>query len=266
MRGLLKNIVLLAIFVLVFALSQIVVGFVVVSLSPDGLDDRGFMCLYFISMFIVYMATTTIERVTFKAVTPINNSRRGFNPVAILSGVILLIAISVVLAPLSEVLPSSNRDFPEGALTLVTIVILAPIFEEMIFRGRLYNILHRNGSPFMAASLSALAFGVVHLEPVVVIEALVVGVVFSYLYIVRRSIVAPIILHMCNNAMAYALLVLSYRDESLLSLFGEGLAPTVAYIVSVAIVLVCAVIIIRRMLVERRNERRVAEEEEEIDE
>lgn len=266
MRGLLKNILLLAVFTMIFALSQIVVGFVVILLSPAGIDDFCFMCIYFFSMILCYLAITILERRVYGRVVPIDNSRRGCNPVTILAGVVLLFAISILLAPLGEILPVDSREFPDGPFTLITIVVLAPIFEEMIFRGRLYNIFHHNGSPLTAATLSALAFGLVHLEPYVIIEALVVGVVFSYYYIAKRSIFTPILLHMCNNAFAYALLVLSYRGESLLNLLGDGMMITIAYGVSAAIVAVCAIIVFRRLIIERRNERRVIEEEEEIDE
>lgn len=266
MRGLLKNILLLAVFTMIFALSQIVVGFVVIPLSPAGIDDFCFMCIYFFSMILCYLAITILERRVYGRVVPIDNSRRGCNPVTILAGVVLLFAISILLAPLGEILPVDSREFPDGPFTLITIVVLAPIFEEMIFRGRLYNIFHHNGSPLTAATLSALAFGLVHLEPYVIIEALVVGVVFSYYYIAKRSIFTPILLHMCNNAFAYALLVLSYRGESLLNLLGDGMMITIAYGVSAAIVAVCAIIVFRRLIIERRNERRVIEEEEEIDE
>ncbi|MBQ8492709.1 MAG: CPBP family intramembrane metalloprotease [Alistipes sp.] len=266
MRGFVKNILLLAIFIVLFCLSQLAVGIVALKLNGGVVTDFSYMCVYFFSMLVCYLVASFIERQTFGRITPIDNSKRGFNPVTILTGVILLVAISIALTPLAEMLPADSRSFPEGTFTLISIVILAPIFEEMIFRGRLYNIFHHNGSPLTSASLSALAFGIVHLEPIVIIEALIVGVVFSYFYIVRRSIIAPIILHMCNNALAYALLVLSYRDESLLNLFGEGLAPTIAYIVSVLIIILSAVIIIRRLLIERRNERRVVPDEEEIDE
>lgn len=265
MRGFVKNIALLLIFVVLFGMTQIVATMVVVN-TFGTMTDVGFMLTYFIAMLLCYIAVTIMERYTFGRVAPIENSKRGFNPVTILTGVVLLIAISIVLAPLSEVLPADRRTLPEGTFTLISVVILAPIFEEMIFRGRLYNIFHHNGSPLTAASLSALAFGMVHLEPIVIIEALIVGVVFSYFYIVRCSIIAPIILHMCNNALAYALLVLSYRDESFMELLGEGMKLTVVYATSAVIVVACFAIIIRRMLVERRNERRVVEEEEEIDE
>ena len=181
---------------------------------------------------------------------------------AILLGVVLLFAISVVLSPLGELLPADQRSFPNGPYTLIAVVVLAPIFEEVIFRGRLYNILYRRSSPLMSASMSALAFGIVHLEPIVVIEALVVGIVFSYFYIAKRSIITPIILHMCNNAFAYALVVLSYGGVPLLEIGGNENVARIAYIVSAIVVFVGMAIILRGFILERRRERRVEECEE----
>jgi membrane protease YdiL (CAAX protease family) len=171
--------------------------------------------------------------------------------------VVLIVAISVVLLPLDSVLAPDSRTFTDDPCTLITVVILAPIFEEMIFRARLYNILSRNTSPLMSASLSAVAFGVVHMQPIVVVEALVVGVVLSYFYLSKRSIFAPIILHSFSNALSYALILLSYRGESLRSLVGSGEMQVAVYIVAVLIVMCGAAAILRFFVKEKRRARGV---------
>lgn len=262
MGNFLKNIGIFIIFILIFALSQLVVGFVVVGVITGGqLNDTAFMLTYFFSMLLCYLLATTLERVTCKSVQPINNARGGFNPTTILMGVVLLVAMSVVLSPLGELLPAVQRSFPNGPCTLITVVVLAPIFEEVIFRGRLYNILHRRSSPMMSASMSALAFGIVHFEPMVVVEALLAGVIFSYFYIRKRSIITPIILHMCNNSLAYALIVLSYGGVPLSELTGDERVMQIAYGVSVVVLIVGMFVVLRGFALERRRERRVEESE-----
>ena len=194
----------------------------------------------------------------FKRVAPVYNLKEGFDPIAILLGVVLIFAISVILLPLEEVLSPDSRTFPDGFGTLLTVVLLAPIFEEMIFRARLYNILSRNTSPLMSASLSAIAFGVVHLEPIVVIEALLVGVVLSYFYLSKRSIFTPIILHIFNNAFAYALVMLSYNGKSLRELIGNSADVHLGvYLLCSLIVVVGSVFIIRFFVLEKRRMRGV---------
>lgn len=256
MKRFFKNIGLLTMFVFLFGVSMLFVGATVAITMPELPADVNFILTYFISMITVYGMMLLIERVAFKRIAPVYNSCRGFDPLAILMGVILMLAISVVLLPLDGVLPSDSRSFPDGPLTLLSVVVLAPIFEEMIFRGRLYNILSRNSSPLMSASLSAIAFGVVHLEPTVIIEALFAGVVLSYFYLRKRSIITPIILHMCNNAFAYALVVLSYGGESLRNLIGSNAhEQLIAYIVCSVVVVIGAVVIVSFFVREKRRVR-----------
>ena len=258
MKRFFKSVGLTTMFVFVFALCMLVVGGLVTIGMPTLSADVSFMLLYFTSMIAVYGATILIEKVAFKRVASVYNSRGGFDPVAILFGVVLIFAISVILLPLEEILSPDTRTFPDGFCTLLTVVLLAPIFEEMIFRARLYNILSRNTSPLMSASLSAIAFGVVHLEPIVVIEALLVGVVLSYFYLSKRSIITPIILHIFNNAFAYALVVLSYNGESLRELIGGSADVHLGvYLLCLLIVVAGAVFIIRFFVLEKRRMRGV---------
>ena len=258
MKRFFKSVGLTTMFVFVFALCMLVVGSLVAVGMPNLPADVSFMLCYFISMIAVYGATILIEKVAFKRVAPVYNLKEGFDPIAILLGVVLIFAISVILLPLEEVLSPDSRTFPDGFGTLLTVVLLAPIFEEMIFRARLYNILSRNTSPLMSASLSAIAFGVVHLEPIVVIEALLVGVVLSYFYLSKRSIFTPIILHIFNNAFAYALVMLSYNGKSLRELIGNSADVHLGvYLLCSLIVVVGSVFIIRFFVLEKRRMRGV---------
>ena len=257
MKRFFKSMGLATMFVFVFAVCMLAVGAVFTIFAPNIPADVNFMLIYFCSMIAAYGAVLLIERMTFKRLLPVYNSKAGFDPVAILLGVVLIFAISIVLLPLEGVMSADSRVFPNGPCTLVSVVLLAPIFEEMIFRARLYNILSRNTSPLMSASLSAVVFGAVHMQPIVVVEALLVGVVLSYFYLSKRSIIAPIILHIFNNAFAYALTVLSYRGESLRAIVGSGEMQLIVYLVATAIVVCGAIVILRFFVKEKRRMRGV---------
>lgn len=245
MRRFFKTILYWLLFLLVFLVAQLIAAFVLGFLGCDLYSDEGFMLSYALAMGVTYFAFTGVEKLVFKRIVSIEVKAKGFDPVIILAGVILLIALSVVLSPLATMLPPDSRAFPDGPYTLLSVVVLAPILEELIFRGRYYNVLNRNASPLAAASLSAVAFGLVHMEPIVVIEALLVGVILSFFYLSTRSIFAPIILHMCNNAIAYALVVLSYQGEPLTNIIGNQDTTLIVYIVSAVIVAIGAVVILR---------------------
>lgn len=77
---------------------------------------------------------------------------------------------------------------------------------------------------------------------------------FSYAYVRTRSIITPIILHMCNNALAYALTILSYNEKSLLELVDSEAYFLIIYVVSAVIVSVAMVGVVVRLVRVRRQE------------
>ena len=257
MKRFFKSVGILTMFLFLFVVVMLLVGGVVEITLPNMSEDVRLMLAYFCSMIAVYGMTILIERVAFKRVLPVYNAKSGFNPVVLLLGFILTLSVSVILLPLEHLLSPDSRTFSDGFGTLLMVVLLAPIFEEMVFRARLYNILSRNTSPFISASLSAIAFGVVHLQPIVIIEALFMGVIFSYFYLSQRSIFTPIMLHIFNNSIAYALIVLSYRGETLHDIVGGGDMTVVVYVVSAIIAICGAVVIARFFKAEKRRGRGV---------
>ena len=257
MKRFFKSVGILTMFLFLFVVVMLLVGGVVEITLPNMSKDVRQMLAYFCSMIAVYGMTILVERVVFKRVLPVYNAKSGFNPVVLLLGFILTLSVSVILLPLEHLLSPDSRTFSDGFGTLLMVVLLAPIFEEMVFRARLYNILSRNTSPFISASLSAIAFGVVHLQPIVIIEALFMGVIFSYFYLSQRSIFTPIMLHIFNNSIAYALIVLSYRGETLHEIVGGGEMTVVVYVVSAIIAICGAVVIARFFKAEKRRGRGV---------
>jgi membrane protease YdiL (CAAX protease family) len=257
MKRFYKSVGILTMFLFLIVVVMMLVGGVVEITLPNVSEDIRLMLAYFCSMIAVYGMTILIERVAFKRVLPVYNAKSGFNPVVLLWGFILTLSVAVILLPLEHLLSPDSRTFSDGFGTFLVVVLLAPILEEMVFRARLYNILSRNTSPFISASLSALAFGVVHMEPIVIIEALFMGVIFSYFYLSQRSIFTPIMLHIFNNSVAYALIVLSYRGETMHDIVGGGEMAVAVYVVCAIIAICGAVVIARFFNAEKRRSRGV---------
>lgn len=257
-------------FLLVIMLATLVVGMFAphidgIITKSGAVSDFGFMAIYFFTMLLVYILTTCYERRAYSLRIPIDNGIRGFDPVTILWGVILLFATSIALRPLSEYLPADERSFNNGEWTLLTTVVLAPIFEEYIFRGRLISLLRHSVSPSVAVLLSSLIFAFSHGVSIVTVSAFVAGILFGYIYILRRSIIAPIILHMCNNAIAYALMVLSYRDEPIEKIIDTSISYTLIYGIAATITLVGIIHIIHTFRCADRASRAVIVASQDID-
>jgi uncharacterized protein len=83
----------------------------------------------------------------------------------------------------------------------ISIVLVAPLAEEFIFRGVVLHRLAAKIGVLPAVVFSALLFGAAHLN----IYAISIGISFIFvtlLYLKTRALVVPILYHMMNNAMS----------------------------------------------------------------
>lgn len=87
-------------------------------------------------------------------------------------------------------------------LTAFSAIIAAPIVEELIFRGFLFGRLNYKYGLLIAILLPSVLFGVLHSDP---IDAFIFAVFMTLIRIKYNSIIAPIIVHMANNAIAIVL-------------------------------------------------------------
>lgn len=92
----------------------------------------------------------------------------------------------------------------------ILIIIVAPLSEELFFRGFMYAGLRRSMPIWPAALVSGAIFGSLHLaggNVGVAIQLTVFGVILAYLYERTGSLWAPILAHALNNTIAFVLLL-----------------------------------------------------------
>ncbi len=80
-------------------------------------------------------------------------------------------------------------------LLFLTIAVLAPLCEEIIFRGFLYGILRRNCGTFLAVTGSALVFAAIHLDKGGMLMLFAIGLALALCYERNRSLVPCFIAH-----------------------------------------------------------------------
>lgn len=130
---------------------------------------------------------------------------------------------SVSLQELLPPLPDLMEDTPltkGGPLPLaVTVVIFAPVMEEVVFRGAvLHHLLHRYRSDVWPIILSALLFALIHINPTQMLHAFMVGLILGYIFSHTHSLIACMVCHGTNNAMALLLPgILNLEDDTALS-------------------------------------------------
>lgn len=94
-----------------------------------------------------------------------------------------------------------------GMMGLFLMVVLAPIVEELIFRGLLYRMLRERWGVWVSVAVSAAFFSLVH-HGMLLSPQLIGGIIFALAYEWSRSLWVSIALHMGANAAVYVLVVL----------------------------------------------------------
>lgn len=93
-------------------------------------------------------------------------------------------------------------------IVAVYVVILAPIIEELMLRGIMFNRL-RYGLPFAISNLiQAAVFGIYHWDIVQGLYAFGIGLLLGYIYERTRTLLAPIIVHVFINGLGFLMQLL----------------------------------------------------------
>jgi membrane protease YdiL (CAAX protease family) len=84
----------------------------------------------------------------------------------------------------------------------LSMVILAPVIEETVFRGVVLRGFLNNYKPVYAIILSGLMFGFSHFLPPQIIGAVIIGILIGYVYFATRSLLLCILVHVFHNGLA----------------------------------------------------------------
>ena len=110
---------------------------------------------------------------------------------------------------------------PENPLSMIiliiTIVILAPVGEELLFRGFLQKFLENQwGDVTKAILISSLFFAAIHFNPYWLIQIYFLGVLLGYIAWKTSSVIPAIIFHMVINGSSLLFTRLGEPIESIL--------------------------------------------------
>ncbi|MGD8902093.1 MAG: type II CAAX endopeptidase family protein [Anaerolineae bacterium] len=80
-------------------------------------------------------------------------------------------------------------------------IVVAPVVEELFFRGFLYAGLAQRYSWRRAAVISSALFALIHLQPLAIPPIFILGYIFAYLYRRSGSIWPAVVMHVATNAL-----------------------------------------------------------------
>lgn len=161
-------------------------------------------------------------------------------------GLSLQVAISYLLEIVGILLPSvmekylrllETMDIGNSVLTLVVTVLLAPVGEELIFRGVIMGYAKRLMPFFVANFLQAVLFGVYHMNLVQGTYAFLMGLLFGYLVKKCDSLLASISVHFIINGSANLLTLLSSGEST----STESVGIVTAIVISLIAGIICGI-------------------------
>ena len=121
-----------------------------------------------------------------------------------------------------------NEEIIETMLTsgagIISMAIIAPILEELLFRGAIQGFLmHIFKNPWVGIVIASLLFGVIHGNPIQIFYATCIGIGFGWIYYRTGSLLLVIVGHMLNNTIAtLTMLTMSNVDEKAASNASSG--------------------------------------------
>lgn len=165
--------------------------------------------------------------------TPVSPSWMQTRPWIVLTWSVLL-ALGTII-PSERLVEVLQMEMPEQMMKMfeevmkkpigyVVIGILAPFAEEVVFRGAILRKLlgmMDEKRHWVAIAISALVFGLVHLNVPQGIHAFLIGLLLGWMYYRTRSILPGILFHWVNNSVAFIMfhIMPQMADGKLIDLF-----------------------------------------------
>lgn len=133
----------------------------------------------------------------------------------------LITALSQIIGEVPETDPIKNINVG----TFFYVCILAPIVEELFFRGVVERILLKlKTSPWVGIIASAMLFSMTHEFPYQAIGAFIGGVIYGWVYYKTKSIYLTFSMHAVNNIIAF---IVFFLDDGV---GGSDAFPPILYV------------------------------------
>jgi len=159
---------------------------------------------------------------------------------AIAGSFMLTTVLSVIQNLLGTDLLTSGLEFEDlsieqAVLSMILVVFLVPVAEEICFRGLSQNHFHKRFSFWAANCLQAGFFGLVHGVPIQIGYAFLIGLLIGWMYHKSGRLSVAIIAHMAFNSGGYILefipnidKVFDSIEQQMLYLFAPSLLVFIA--------------------------------------
>ena len=141
---------------------------------------------------------------------------------------------------LPDLMQDTFLGMSRNVFGIISITIMAPLVEELLFRGAIQGYMLRKGmKPLNAILIASAIFGIVHMNPIQIPFAFAIGLIFGWLYYRTGSVVPGIIGHFINNSIAcLQMATLTEEEFNTKTIEWLGAGPTYAlFAISLAVMI-----------------------------
>lgn len=122
--------------------------------------------------------------------------------VAILTSGFVVSSLMSLLDWIPNIMEQSFDILQSGWGGILAIAIVGPVLEELLFRGAITKALLQQYNPTKAILISALLFGVFHINPAQILPAFLIGILLAWTYYKTGSLIPCIFMHILNNSLS----------------------------------------------------------------
>ena len=149
----------------------------------------------------------------------------GLSIPLIVAGMLFINLCSEFLG-LPDLMQDTFLGMSRNVFGIISITIMAPLVEELLFRGAIQGYMLRKGiKPLYAILIASAIFGIVHMNPIQIPFAFAIGLIFGWLYYRTGSVIPGIVGHFINNSIACIQMAVSTKEElntTTIEWLGEG--------------------------------------------
>lgn len=139
-----------------------------------------------------------------------------------LLGVCLQFVTSFLLSLILNLMPKVKADYLSAisgltvfsAAVIIYVAIVAPLAEELVFRGLAYFVLEKILPVFAVILIQALAFGLLHANIVQKVYAIILGILLGYIRYRTGNLVSSMVVHMFVNGTGIVMSAIPAYSEN----------------------------------------------------
>lgn len=157
-----------------------------------------------ISAIILTKFTLSKRNQKYKNFITNNSERINFKIIVIT--LITAVSLSIVILNINSLIISPDYEnpllktiFKDNMIGIIFALLIAPIMEEVIFRGIILGGLKKNYSMLSALLISSLLFSISHFTLVQLVPTFIAGIYFGYIFYKSGSLILSMFAHFSYN-------------------------------------------------------------------